>query len=360
MRRRVPLTRRDGFTLVELLVVIAIIGVLVGLLLPAVQAAREAARRMSCQNNLKQIGLATHNFHDTYNALPSLVQHSGGPTFFFHLLPYIEQQNLYDLYTGGASDGSNTTDRNRHMNDNYGIIVAAMGPQGVPGIDAYACPTYRSAEVQRNGDARGPKGDYAIVFTQGRGSDPNLDFAATEGDWWGHHNATDAYSRNRQKGAIKTADAVGLANTAASPFNDLYSRAQMKQGFESLTDGTSNTALVGEKYWSQGEITRNCCGGNSSDGSVFVQDGGWREYMVARNLRFPLKIGVDPPKGDSWPHQDPTHNTAARGAGFGSYHSGSVQFVMGDGSVKGFSDTMDTFVRFRVADAGDGLVVNLP
>ncbi len=83
--------RKRGFTLVELLVVIAIIGVMVGLLLPAVQAAREAARRMSCTNNLKNVALAAHNFHDTYRALPALVNHGGGPTFFFHILPYIEQ-----------------------------------------------------------------------------------------------------------------------------------------------------------------------------------------------------------------------------------------------------------------------------
>lgn len=105
--------RRGGFTLVELLVVIAIIGILVALLLPAVQAAREAGRRMQCANNLKQIGLALHNFHDTFNHLPP-----GGvsgdvptaahrafriPTRVLHgwsvfLLPYMEQQSLYDKY----------------------------------------------------------------------------------------------------------------------------------------------------------------------------------------------------------------------------------------------------------------------
>jgi len=92
-----------GFTLVELLVVIAIIGVLVALLLPAVQSAREAARRMSCGNNFKQIGIALHNYHDAYQKLPpgwimqaTSPENSAGwgwPTF---ILPYVEQQNLYD------------------------------------------------------------------------------------------------------------------------------------------------------------------------------------------------------------------------------------------------------------------------
>ncbi|MGB0762300.1 MAG: DUF1559 domain-containing protein, partial [Rubripirellula sp.] len=105
---------RSGFTLVELLVVIAIIGVLVGLLLPAVQAAREAARRMSCSNNFKQIGLGIHNYHSTYKQLPtqgagtgelivpghyahnSSVRNNQSLSFLVGLLPFIEQQALWE------------------------------------------------------------------------------------------------------------------------------------------------------------------------------------------------------------------------------------------------------------------------
>ena len=89
-----------GFTLVELLVVIAIIGVLVGLLLPAVQSAREAARRMQCTNNLKQIGLAMHNFHSTYNRFPpgyiwaSATLGGNETTWLTHILNFVEQNNL--------------------------------------------------------------------------------------------------------------------------------------------------------------------------------------------------------------------------------------------------------------------------
>lgn len=97
---------RDGFTLVELLVVIAIIGILVGLLLPAVQAAREAARRMSCQNNLKQMGLALHNYEGVFGKLPPAMFGSpmngntlddDGFGWQVAILPFIEQQNMYDL-----------------------------------------------------------------------------------------------------------------------------------------------------------------------------------------------------------------------------------------------------------------------
>ena len=91
-------SKRRGFTLVELLVVIAIIGILVALLLPAVQAAREAARRNQCSNNLKQLGLAVHNFHDVMKELPPASLFDSYATWPVQLLPYLEDQNAYDLW----------------------------------------------------------------------------------------------------------------------------------------------------------------------------------------------------------------------------------------------------------------------
>ena len=100
-----PIQRTRGFTLIELLVVIAIIAILIALLLPAVQQAREAARRTQCKNNLKQIGLALHNYHDTSNSLPSgsiVLLNAAGTTYYGHgwtwhasILPYMDQANMY-------------------------------------------------------------------------------------------------------------------------------------------------------------------------------------------------------------------------------------------------------------------------
>src|SRR5215217_6170287 len=101
----IRVSRAQGFTLVELLVVIAIIGVLVALLLPAVQAARESARRMKCSSSLRQLGLALHNYHDTFNTLPMgamIVQSGGGVTneasTHAFILPYMEQGNVHSLF----------------------------------------------------------------------------------------------------------------------------------------------------------------------------------------------------------------------------------------------------------------------
>ena len=100
--------QRRAFTLVELLVVIAIIGILIALLLPAVQAAREAARRAQCSNNLRQLGVAAHHYHDANRHLPPGIgyypttNHGVFGTYFFYLLPYIEQGNLYDRSLGSV------------------------------------------------------------------------------------------------------------------------------------------------------------------------------------------------------------------------------------------------------------------
>lgn len=144
------LRRRNAFTLVELLVVIAIIGVLIALLLPAVQQAREAARRMSCSNNLKQLGLALHNYHDTFQVMPpGSIGWSGSKwnalrvPFVRHMLPYIEQGNASDIYVDGTS---------------WHAQSATVKQQIMGKIDVWTCPSDQD-RLRSDGVH---KGNYAV------------------------------------------------------------------------------------------------------------------------------------------------------------------------------------------------------
>jgi len=127
--------RRRGFTLVELLVVIAIIGILVALLLPAIQAAREAARRAECTNNLKQIGVGMHNYHDTFGRLPIGAFSCCWGTWKVPLLPYIEQQQLFEMY----SEGPKCTDA---IPNRYGHSVN-LPVTTAENLSAFYCPSDR-------------------------------------------------------------------------------------------------------------------------------------------------------------------------------------------------------------------------
>jgi prepilin-type N-terminal cleavage/methylation domain-containing protein/prepilin-type processing-associated H-X9-DG protein len=287
------MSNRRGFTLVELLVVIAIIGILVGLLLPAVQAAREAARRMQCSNNLKQLGLAMHNYHDVHNKFP-IGHHFRGSIpstglaygWAFGLLPFIEQGNLYNQFN----------QRLPVMNisfSNNGLLAST--PQAT-----FSCPS-DTKPAQRDDPVNTPSTPTVII----------------------RNSATSSYQANG--GAYN-----GWQNATPNPvrWNGVFERDQRGANFgiKDITDGTSNTFLVCEIRWGMdpaGENRGRIYG--ASDNIDFTQ-GSTNALMI--NGQWAMNWTAA--EGNGQPHR-----TA------GSFHVGGAQFAFADGSVHFIGENLD-------------------
>jgi len=158
-----PDSHRRAFTLIELLVVIAIIAILIALLLPAVQQAREAARRVQCRNHLKQLGLALHNYHDTFQVLPMGYHWPLGTGWSYHLLPYLDQAPLYNSFTVGTPSAMSSS------------IWRSGAPEAALGVSlpVFRCPSSTAPDAQENidGIARRVPCDYTACASGVRTSD---------------------------------------------------------------------------------------------------------------------------------------------------------------------------------------------
>ena len=308
-----------GFTLIELLVVIAIIAILVALLLPAVQQAREAARRSSCKNNLKQLGLAMHNYHDTHGVFPPgwIIPRCPGvdegehrfvtrnPAWGLYLLPMLEQGAIYDLQPFRMQSACTAEPRG------IGIIASASNTNRLnQPLSAFACPS----------DIK----------------------PATGSDGFG----TSSYV------ACRGNDSQGGQSRSFTPKNGIVwtnSNCRMRD----VTDGTSNTIMIGEVSWNQyySYGTNN----NVTRGGLWAGFHEWkRDDLVSRtvNAIFPMNA--------SSPNINGTND------GFGSFHKGGAQFVLADGSVKFLSENINSVnavgttpmgIYQRLGVRNDGLVV---
>jgi prepilin-type N-terminal cleavage/methylation domain-containing protein len=313
-----------GFTLVELLVVIAIIGILIALLLPAVQAARESARRSQCANNLKQIGLAAHNFEGTYKALPPHRLADTWATWAAIILPYVE---------------ANAVIENWDLKKRYYQQTAVALRQNLP---FYFCPTRRKPEGDfSTGDARSAVPPFPD--TPGGLSD----YAANAGTFYTNY---DGAMVECDRGANKLADATtGIINkdtvTDSSP-NTILVEWKARVPFSDVLDGTSNTFLVGEKH-----ILLTTRRGTSEDRSVFNGDN--ELGAVGRIAGYLLQNGQKVAGSERPLAPSPTYNVQ-RSQIFGSYHPGICQFVFVDASVRPINNNISLDVLRNLATRKGG------
>ena len=314
---------RRGFTLIELLVVIAIIGILIALLLPAVQKVREAANRSACQNNLKQIGLAIHNYHDIYHAIPpSRLDRHGGLAWTVLLLPYIEQENFY---------------RQWNLNHWYyaqGATQAESDAIRETQVKLYYCPSRRQPPLL---SLSGDRPD--MTWAGARLNYPGAlgDYAGCEGD---DMNLDENASFTGGNGAMVLAGNPTYVKTGLKdlPWTLLSWTSQTR--FETITDGLSNTFLVGEKHVQMGKFGMNTGQDSTStdgDSSIYNGDDSWVVSRAA-GPKSPLATSPDEPFNFQ----------------FGSYHPGICQFLLGDGSVRAVSNSTPATTLSLLARRDDG------
>ena len=328
-RRRFSTFRRcvAGFTLVELLVVITIIGILIALLLPAVQAAREAARRVQCANNFKQVGLALHNYHDARGCFPpgeiewadqslECGPHPTSPNWYYgfgwgtHILPYIEQQAVYDQFNFSNFAW-------------YYLYQAGGGPNGKvcrTKIPAFLCPS----DPQQGECLWISSADTfdSVAAEEGGIRQTNIAGAVDSQHAW-------CYTTSSGAKVVKHVGVTGTIQMADGTMGNLE-----PSRFRDITDGSSHTLLVGEV---------------TGDGSGTHKGFGWAHLGVTDSSGGINGPGTVPGGGSG---------SSAYGSGFSSYHPGGCHFAMADGSVQFLSQNISHHVLVSLTTRADGEVIS--
>lgn len=310
------LLRRLGFTLIELLVVIAIIAVLIALLLPAVQQAREAARRTQCKNNLKQLGLAMHTYHDTLNGFP--LASAGAvskPNWRVFILPYLDQAPLFNQL--------DTTNGNFLGNGYAGTTAVLNGFK----MEVFNCP---SSPLDTNNTI------------------------APGGRAYNNPNRGQTHRYVGISGATADPANRGTSVCAAGSYGSIYCRNGLIVPFlftriRDCIDGTSNTMLVAEQSGmvDNGDLSNNYYGGwSGSGGTAPPGDTHWGTGNTA--IRYPINQKTSAAGADqTW-----TANTIVN-----SFHTGGIHVLLADGSVRFISENLDFNTLNKLACKDDGTVI---
>ena len=309
---------KQGFTLIELLVVIAIIAVLIALLLPAVQQAREAARRSQCKNNLKQMGLALHNYHDVYNKLPIGTRWpTSAPNWRIGILPFLDQAPLYNQLNFSSTFSNSGAYSGNTVLQNLLIQVYKCPSSPLSGL---------STAVAGNVAPPGMTHDYVGIA------------GATD------TTITSGCSPQHRYGGITCVNGLLTAN--------------YNYGLRDVTDGASNTIVIGEQSGTINNVDYRAnyyggWGGFTLDMATTATYASWTSSTDAWGTGITtIRYSPNPKTAAGGTDEVYDLNTALT-----SYHVGGIHALMADGAVRFLSDNLQYSTLANLGSKSDGLVV---